>query len=58
MWVELNHTKNGSPASFARVMKSMAFSRHSSSIVSMRFFVRGPVSVIWPSLQWRTPRGA
>ena len=62
MWVELNHTKNGVSASFCRVMKSIAASRNSSSQVSIRFLVSGPVS----SMRWvpsplahvcSTPRG-
>ena len=46
MWVELNHTKNGVSASCWRRMKSIAASRNSSSQVSIRFFVSGPVSSI------------
>ncbi len=62
MCVELNHTKNGVSDSFWRLMKSTAASRNSSSTVSIRFFVSGPVS----SIRWvpspfaqvcRTPRG-
>ena len=39
-----NQTKNGFLSRFARSMKSIEAFRNSSSIVSMRFFVRGPVS--------------
>ena len=62
MWVELNQTKNGVSASVWRLMKSTAASRNSSSQVSIRFLVSGPVS----SMRWvpsafaqvcRTPRG-
>ncbi len=62
MWVELNQTKNGVSASFWRLMKSTAASWNSSSQVSIRFLVSGPVS----SMRWvpsalaqvcRTPRG-
>ena len=62
MCVELNQTKNGVSASCCRVMKSTAASRNSSSTVSIRFLVSGPVS----SMRWvpsalaqvcRTPRG-
>ena len=39
-------------------MKSSALTVTSSSIVSMRFFVSGPVSVMRPSAKlWITPRG-
>ena len=62
MWVVLNQTKNGVSASCWRLMKSTAASRNSSSQVSIRFLVSGPVS----SMRWvpsafahvcRTPRG-
>src|SRR5258706_11019656 len=62
MCVELNQTKNGVSAWCWRVMKSIAASRNSSSQVSIRFLVSGPVS----SMRWvpsgfaqvcRTPRG-
>ena len=39
MWVVLSHTKNGLPASFWRLMKSLAAATNSSSQVSMRFVV-------------------
>ena len=47
--VELNQQKNGLPALCSRSMKSSAAARNSSSTVSMRFFVSGPVSSILPS---------
>ena len=58
----LNHTKNGSPASWAAWMNFLAAARNSSSHVSIRFLVRGPVfSIFWPPLpsaqQCNTPRG-
>ena len=46
MCVVLNQTKNGVPAACWRSMKSSPCSSTSSSIVSMRFFVSGPVSSI------------
>jgi hypothetical protein len=50
------------PAFCCRLMKSMAAETVSSSIVSMRFLVSGPVSSIYcvPSAfahEWMTPRG-
>ena len=42
--VELNQTKNGFLSLLARSMKSSEASRNSSSTVSMRFLVSGPVS--------------
>ncbi len=58
MRVEFHHRKNGLSAFFARSMKSSALTVTSSSIVSIRFFVSGPVSVILPSAKlWITPRG-
>ena len=45
MPVELNQAKNGFLSRFARSIKSSAAARNSSSTVSMRFFVSGPVSV-------------
>ena len=45
MWVKFTQTKNGLPALACRSMNSTARSATSSSIVSMRFLVRGPVSV-------------
>src|SRR6476661_11193762 len=44
MRVELNHTKNGFRSRTAPSMKSVVALRSSSSIVSMRFLVSGPVS--------------
>ena len=56
--VEFHQMKNGLPADLARVMKSSDFAITSSSIVSIRFFVSGPVSVMRPSAKlWITPRG-
>jgi hypothetical protein len=56
--VEFHHRKNGLFACLARVMKSSAFAVTSSSIVSMRLRVSGPVSVMRPSAWlWITPRG-
>ena len=56
--VELNHTKKGFFALCARSMKSNPAARNSSSTVSMRFFVSGPVSSILPSAEdLMTPRG-
>jgi hypothetical protein len=52
MWVVLNQTKNGVWAWCWRSMKSRACSRISSSIVSIRFLVSGPVS----SIRWRPTR--
>ena len=46
MWVVLSQTKNGRVESFARLMKSLAAATNSSSQVSIRFFVSGPVSSI------------
>ena len=43
MWVALNQTKNGMSASCWCVMKSTAASWNSSSTVSIRFLVSGPV---------------
>ena len=63
MWVVvLNHTKNGMPASCCFLMKVFAAARNSSSAVSMRFLVSGPVfSIFCPPLpsaqQCSTPRG-
>ena len=58
MRVEFHHRKNGLRDRAARSMKSSAFSVTSRSIVSMRFLVSGPVSVIRPSAKlWMTPRG-
>ena len=45
MRVELNQAKNGFLSRFARSMKSSVAPRNSSSTVSMRFLVSGPVSV-------------
>ena len=46
MRVVLNQQKNGLPACACRLMKSMAAAVVSSSIVSIRFLVSGPVSSI------------
>ena len=45
MWVKFTQTKNGLPALACRLMKSTARSAMSSSIVSIRFLVSGPVSL-------------
>ena len=46
-----HQTKNGVPALTARWMKSWAAAMVSSSTVSMRFLVSGPVfSIFWPPL--------
>ncbi len=56
--VEFHQMKNGLFAAFARCMKSNVLVLTSSSIVSIRFFVSGPVSVILPlAKEWITPRG-
>ncbi len=56
--VPLHQMKNGFPAATASRMKRTAASDVSSSTVSMRFLVRGPVSSMRPSAQlWITPRG-
>ena len=62
MCVVLIQTKKGVFLLFFRSMKSIAPSTISSSIVSIRFFVSGPVSLmdclpLRLTLQWRTPRG-
>ena len=58
MRVEFHQRKNGLSAFDARVMKSRALAVTSSSIVSMRLRVSGPVSVMRPSAKlWMTPRG-
>ena len=46
MRVKFTQTKNGLPAFACRSMKSTARSAMSSSIVSIRFLVSGPVSSI------------
>ena len=56
MWVVFSHTKNGLPASFWRLMKSFAAATISSSTVSMRLRVSGPVSSIF-CLPTRPQRG-
>ena len=56
MAVVFHQMKNGLPALWARSMKSRASSVTSSSIVSMRFFVSGPVSSIF-CLPTRPQRG-
>src|SRR5436190_16918319 len=55
MCVVFIHTKNGLPALFCRLMKSLAAAANSSSHVSMRFLVSGPVSLIFclPTLPQR-----
>ena len=60
--VELYQRKNGWSALACFSIQAMARSVISSSIVSIRLMVRGPVSVtFWPPLpsemQCRTPRG-
>ena len=58
MRVEFHQIKNGLSAFLARSMKSSALVVISSSTVSMRFFVNGPVSSILPSaVELMTPRG-
>lgn len=50
--------KNGLPAFCDRSMKSIVFSLTSSSNVSIRLRLSGPVSVMRPSAKtWITPRG-
>ena len=46
IWVKLSQMKNGLSASFCRLMKSLAAAANSSSQVSIRFLVSGPVSSI------------
>jgi len=55
MWVVFSHTNHGLPALFWRLMKSLAAATNSSSQVSIRFFVSGPVSSIFclPTLPQR-----
>ena len=55
MCVVLSHTNQGLPALFCRLMKSVAAATNSSSQVSMRFLVSGPVSSIFclPTLPQR-----
>ena len=56
--VEFHQMKNGLLACLARAMKSNVLAFTSSSIVSIRFLVSGPVSVMRPSAKlWITPRG-
>jgi hypothetical protein len=57
MCVVFIHTKNGLPAEFCRLMKSLQAAIVSSSIVSIRFFVSGPVSSIF-CLPTRPQRGS
>ena len=62
MAVVLYQTKNGFPSLWDLSMKLRACAVASSSMVSIRFFVSGPVSSIFcpplPSAQQcRTPRG-
>ena len=47
MCVVLSHTNHGLPAFSCRLMKSLAAATNSSSQVSMRFLVSGPVSSIF-----------
>ena len=63
MRVEFHQRKNGLPSFFDSSMKRMASRVNSSSTVSMRFLVSGPVSSIFcvPSglaQLWITPRVA
>ena len=55
MWVVLSHTKNGLPSLCCRLMKSVAAATNSSSQVSIRFVLSGPVSSIFclPTLPQR-----
>src|SRR5262249_45303057 len=46
MWVVLTQQKNGVPAACWRLIQSLAAATNSSSQVSIRFFVSGPVSSI------------
>jgi hypothetical protein len=46
MWVVFIHAKNGFPEAWWRLMKSTQAATVSSSMVSIRFFVSGPVSSI------------
>src|SRR5262249_18329436 len=46
MWVVLTQQKNGVPAACWRLIQPLAAATNSSSQVSMRFFVSGPVSSI------------
>src|SRR5208282_195782 len=58
MRVEFHHRKKGLSAFLARSMKSNALALTSSSMVSIRFLVSGPVSVMPPPAKlWITPRG-
>ena len=57
MRVALNQQKNGLPAFACRSMKSIAAAEVSSSIVSIRFLVSGPVSSI-VCLPTRPKRGS
>ena len=55
MCVVLSHTKKGLPALFCRLTKSLAVATKSSSQVSIRSLVSGPVSSIFclPTLPQR-----
>ena len=60
--VPFHQQKKGLPSLAWRVMKSFAAATVSSSMVSMRFLVSGPVfSMVWPplpsALDLITPRG-
>src|SRR5262245_39798752 len=58
MRVEFHQRKNGLPAACCCSMKASARAVISSSTVSMRFLVRGPVSwILPPAIEWITPRG-
>ncbi len=62
MCVVLNQQNHGTPALFCFLIQSLAAAANSSSMVSIRFFVSGPVSSIFcePSglaQQCSTPRG-
>ena len=57
MWVVLTQQKNGVSAASWRRMKSLAAATNSSSQVSMRFLVSGPVSSIF-CLPTRPQRGS
>jgi len=58
IFVEFHQRKKGLPSFTVRSMKSIALALTSSSKVSMRFLVSGPVSVTRPSAKlWITPRG-
>lgn len=56
MWVVFSHTNQGVPSFCAFLMKSVAAAMNSSSQVSMRFLLSGPVSSIFclPTLPQRS----